>query len=939
MFSYKYKYVLRQGLLLLLLNSSSAMAATHFVSVSDPTCGGSMPCYSNIQAAVDAAADGDEIKVAVGSYSGSQKVFTTTAGEGNNLDYTQVVMIDNKSLTLRGGYQTSNWTTADPLNNPTVIDAKQFGRGVTVIADAIPIKTVTIDGFQIINGDYTELGSPAGQYTPRCRTTSGDCGGGMWVKGVNINLFNSLVSNNVASRTRQYSQGGGALFWRTGEVLVDGCRFSNNNNDKGNGGGLYVQDTAWQSVSTPTITIRNSQFDGNKADDEGGGLAISQVSSHVLVEGSRFLGNVVNTGNHQYGGGMAVSADGGKNIVVKRSEFIGNSAPVGSGLQVEAVGATQDVSVVLENIIAAENSGIDNWLSGSIPGTGVVFLNGVNAMNVTASHLTVVNNSTPVAIGVRSRGTKAVVANFKNVLIDGVAGSYGFLGGQVTSGSVSIDYTNTLFSIAGIVQQAVENGVVSFTSSGTLVAAPQLDEVHRLLGTSPAKDAGVSVPAVTNDIDGDGRPAGSAADIGADEYVTNVNGLYRFRQAAYSVTEGQSVQVTVERIGAALGATTVQYASSDGSATSADYNAVSGTLNFASNETSKTVTLVTVDDSNYDPLETINISLSNPSSGTQLSFPSQTIVTIDDNDASANGTLVFGEPTQVVNEDAGTVQIAVSRQGGTTGTVTVQYQTQNGSAVAPGDYTATSGTLTFPDGVAIKSFDVAIQDDSAVEGDEALNLILTAPTGGATLGAANTGSLTIKDNDSHGQFRWASYSYSVAENAGPATVSVERINGTQGQVTVAYTTAPMSAVQADFTATSGTLSFNNGDATAQQINVPIVNDALAEGAEAFKLVLSNPTNGAVITGSTDTQVTINDDESCAQLGATTYDQAPSHLFNGEFYCSVSDTIRLGDYANVGGSVSIENNALLILSAPKIRIFKGFSVKVGGKLRLGNASTP
>jgi hypothetical protein len=290
------------------------------------------------------------------------------------------------------------------------------------------------------------------------------------VKGVNINLLNSLVSNNVASRTRLYSQGGGGLFWKVGEVLVEGCRFSNNNNDKGSGGGLMVQGTAWQATSTPTIAIRNTQFDGNKANDGGGGLATSQVSGNVIVEDSRFLGNSVNAGSSNYGGGMALSTDTGNSITVRRSELIGNSGSVGSGLNIRSVGVPPAISVTLENIIAAENSSPYSWPSGSVPRTGVIFFNGFNAMNVTARHLTIANNPMPAAIGVLNISEYPVTANFKNVLIDGVAGSYGVVGSQQGTGAVSVDYANTMFSDAAIVQQAVETGSVSFTSSGTLTA-------------------------------------------------------------------------------------------------------------------------------------------------------------------------------------------------------------------------------------------------------------------------------------------------------------------------------------------------------------------------------------------------------------------------------------------------------------------------------------
>lgn len=106
--------------------------------------------YSTIQAAVEVAVTGDVIKVAQGTYSDMHHI---PALDTDIFTATQMVAI-TKSITLQGGYSTTDWETPDPQANPTILDASGLGR-VMVISGTI---TPTISGFQITNGDASGLG-------------------------------------------------------------------------------------------------------------------------------------------------------------------------------------------------------------------------------------------------------------------------------------------------------------------------------------------------------------------------------------------------------------------------------------------------------------------------------------------------------------------------------------------------------------------------------------------------------------------------------------------------------------------------------------------------------------------------------------------------------------------------------------------------------------
>ena len=147
----------------------------------------------------------------------------------------------------------------------------------------------------------------------------------------------------------------------------------------------------------------------------------------------------------------------------------------------------------------------------------------------------------------------------------------------------------------------------------------------------------------------------------------------------------------------------------------------------------------------------------------------------------------FSAATYSVAENGGSATITITRTGGSAGAVGVTVATSNGTATAPADYTAVTQTVSFAAGdTANKTVNIPIVDDAAVEANETVNLALSNPTGGATLGSPNTAVLTITDNDARrpGTLQFSAATYSVAENGGTATITVTRTGGSAGAVGV-----------------------------------------------------------------------------------------------------------------------------------------------------------
>jgi hypothetical protein len=107
----------------------------------------------------------------------------------------------------------------------------------------------------------------------------------------------------------------------------------------------------------------------------------------------------------------------------------------------------------------------------------------------------------------------------------------------------------------------------------------------------------------------------------------------------------------------------------------------------------------------------------------------------------------FSSATYSVNEDGGSKTITVTRTGSTNAFV-VNYATSNGTATDGADYTGLNEVLSFATNETSKTFTVPIINDTLVEGDETINLKLSNPSGGVTLGSPSTAVLTIVDNDS-----------------------------------------------------------------------------------------------------------------------------------------------------------------------------------------------
>ncbi len=317
----------------------------------------------------------------------------------------------------------------------------------------------------------------------------------------------------------------------------------------------------------------------------------------------------------------------------------------------------------------------------------------------------------------------------------------------------------------------------------------------------------------------------------------------------------------------ATGVERVHWNTAAGTADGTDVVGASGNVSFATGQQDAVVTILVRGDDRPEPNETFSVVLSSPvgvgiddAKGTGRIVSDEGPRTISISDVS----VLEGKAATTVNA-VFTLSLSVPVQSGET--VRVKYATGNGTAVAGKDYTARSGTATFPAGASTVKVPVVVRGDSTVEAGETFSLNLGSPVGAVLADAAGLG--TIR-NDDGGTSAAPAPALSIGDGwvvegaAGqgrsalfPVTLGAASTRTVTSAYRVVLTTTAGSAGSVDVVAVSGTLSLPPG-ARSTVVSVPVVGDDLFEGNETFRVVLSSP-SGAVYADTTGLG-TVADDE-------------------------------------------------------------------------------
>jgi uncharacterized protein len=334
--------------------------------------------------------------------------------------------------------------------------------------------------------------------------------------------------------------------------------------------------------------------------------------------------------------------------------------------------------------------------------------------------------------------------------------------------------------------------------------------------------------------------------------ITNDDAGGAFSVGDVTVDEAAgTATITISRTGGAADAT-ISYATQDGTASAGqDYGATSGNLAFTNGEASRTFTVSIIDDGDLDPGESFSVVISNPSAGTIAD--DMGVVAITDNENP--GALAIGD-VSMAEGNAGTTAFTftVTRSGGSAGAVGATWTlTLGGSADAAdfGGAQATSGTVSFAAGSNTpQTVTILVQGDLAIESDETFSVVLSNPTGGATIADAS-GAGTIQNDDFPPTVSIADAASVFEGNEGVTYLSfnVSLSAPATGPTSVDFATSGGTATPgSDYLAVSGTVSFAAGQ-TSKTVRVPVIGDRVPEPSETVGVTLSNPVGLTIADGS------------------------------------------------------------------------------------------
>ena len=550
------------------------------------------------------------------------------------------------------------------------------------------------------------------------------------------------------------------------------------------------------------------------------GSAIQGAGQDYTISGNASIANGASSTNLNILPINDVLVEGDETVIITLNSV--NSALYEIGTQNSDTVIIVDDDTFIATIVATDNLAVE---ANTVTNTGT-FTISLDAVN---------NTGSPVVVNYTVSGTATSGTDFT-----ALTGSVSFVNGQ----------QNRTVIVTPINDNIVENSETVIVTLGS--------------GTGYNLGATATRTATVNIDDTDTFTASVVSTIATANESPVANGVFTISLGSTNTTGSPIV---------------VDYTVSGTATSGLDYNALSGSVSIANNQSSGVVTVTPINDTTIEVNETVILTLA-AGTGYTVGTPNNATVTIISDDANVARITATDATAAEINGAIATGEftISLSAPNNTGSSITVNY-TVGGTALNGTDYTAISvNAINIPPGEQSVPILISPTNDVIQEGTE--TVIITLGTGtGYVLGttATQTATVNINDND-----QATLEVFGVIGNEDLASgqfvfnvvLDIAVVGGTQ--VSYSFFDDTATGGGTDYTGTPGTLIFTGTANETMTITVPINNDAVLENTETFEVQLGLPTNNVQLVNGGTAIGTINDDDNC--VAAPVLDASVSPIY-------------------------------------------------------------